>query len=277
MIRLWAILSTVIVACAVFGMIVFVAIKSLPVFSLELIFGDTPPLAAILGEPVWDGLWTPISGTLRLLFLTGLFAVPTGLSLGIYTAAYAGSKGERRIISFLEALAGVPSIIVGLFGFVLILFLRKWFFHAGTGLLLSAFCLAVMVLPVLAVNTYTSLKGVSQSLWLTASSLGMPKSAALFRLILPAAWEGVVSGLLLAAGRSAEDTAVILITGAVAGSVNPGFFGKFEALPFFIYYMGANYRDGFQLSQVFAAACVLLGLTLTLLGAAYLLKSGRRA
>ena len=161
--------------------------------------------------------------------------------------------------------------MIGLFGFVLILFLRR-FIPAGTSLLLSAFCLMILVLPVLALNTYTALRGIPLDLRITAVSLGLSKETAILKLLFPASAEAVLSGLLLAAGRCAEDTAVILITGVVASSHATGLFDKFEALPFFIYYTSANYQDAGQLSQVFVAAFLLRGLTLLFLSAGMLLK-----
>ena len=278
MIRYWGVFSSVALTAAVGAFVVFVGVHAVPGISVELFFNDTSPVDAVFrGTPVWNGLWTPLLGTLRLLFLAGVFAVPMGLSVGIYASEYAGEKMESRIVILFESLAGLPSIIVGLFGFVLILFLRRYFFPANTCMLLASFCLSILVLPALSLNTYTALKGIPESVRVAAASVGLGRGVVIFRLLIPAAAEGIFSGLLLAAGRCAEDTAVILMTGAVANAGNmTGIFGKFEALPFFIYYTSANYRNETQLAQVFTAALLLLAITPALLLAGTALKNRSR-
>jgi phosphate transport system permease protein len=272
LLKVWAGAASLLVTAALIALVYFVAVNALPAFSWGLIFGDTNPLDALFrGALVWDGLWTPFSGTLRLLALSLLFAVPVDLSIGIFTAEYARAPLRKTIVMLLESLAGLPSIIVGLFGFVLVLLLRR-FVPASCCLLLAAFCLSILVLPVLSLSVYTALRGLPQALRLTAASLGMSKDDAIFRVLLPAGRSGVVSGILLAAGRCAEDTAVILVTGAVAVSHSGGLFSKFEALSFFIYYTNANYQSEQQLAQVFAASFLLLVISLALLVAGLAVK-----
>jgi phosphate transport system permease protein len=205
------------------------------------------------------------------LVLSLLFAVPIDVSIGIYTAEYSSAPLRRAIVILLEALSGLPSIIVGLFGFVLVLLLRR-FVPASCCLLLAAFCLSILVLPVLSLSVYAALRSVPMELRLAAASLGLCKEDAIFSVLLPAARTGIVSGLLLTAGRCCEDTAVILLTGAVAVSHATGIFSKFEAIPFFIYYTSANYQSGEQLAQVFVASFILLVISLALLAAGLFVK-----
>jgi phosphate transport system permease protein len=259
--KYWSVLSSLFVAFAVLALVFFVTVQAIPELSLSLFFDDTSPLAAIFGgELVWSGLWNPLYGTVRLMGLTAAFALPLGLSLGIYLSEYANRRAERVILVLLESMSGLPSIVIGLFGFVLIIFLHQ-FIDAGTGMLLSAFCMAILVLPVLALNMYIAMRSLPAELRLTAASLGMRKEVAIVYIFLSAGMEAILSGCLLAAARCAEDTAVILLTGVVASSHATGIFDKFEALPFFIYYTSANYRDEAELAQVFVAAFVLLALT----------------
>ena len=278
MIKYWGFFSSAVVSAAVIALVIFLGVSAASGISVPLFFGDTKPFDAVFkGALVWNGLWAPILGTLRLLVLTGAFAVPMGLAVGIYASEYAKGKWERRITAVLESLAGMPSIIVGLFGFVLILFLRSYFFPANTSILLASFCLAVLVLPTLSLNTYAALKGLPESIRLTAASLGLRREAAIFMILIPSAAEGIFSGLLLSAARCAEDTAVILMTGAVAGTGNvTGIFDKFEALPFFIYYTSANYQDEAQLVQVFAAVFLLLVITSLFFASGTVLKNRSR-
>lgn len=172
-------------------------------------------------------------------------------------------------------LAGIPSIVIGLFGFALLLFLRKTFaLDANTGLLLSALCLAVLILPYLISTTRISITGLPTELRLTGASLGMSHSQIVRRILIPAALPGIFSGIILAIGRAAEDTSVILLTGAVANAGTPSSLtNNYEALPFHIYYLAAEYQSPAELTQAFVAALVLLCMSGLMLGTARLLQT----
>lgn len=201
----------------------FLMLRGLPGWSLTLFFGDTPPLDAVLrNAPVFDGLWPACVGTLTLVALAMLMAIPLGVASGIYLAEYATGRSQAWFSFCVDVLAGVPSILVGLFGFAMILFLRKTIApDANTGLLLSAACLAVLVLPYLISTTRLSLTGLPLDLRLAGASLGLSHAQIVWRILLPAAMRGIFSGIVLAIGRAAEDTAVILLTGAVANAGVP--------------------------------------------------------
>lgn len=218
-------------------------------------------LDAILGRrAVWDGLWPALAGTLYLVGLTLCLALFPGIGCGVYLAEYAGPKARTVAGCAVDMLAGTPSIVMGLFGFTLILFLRHSVAPAAnTCLLLAAGCLALLVLPVLVVSTREALEAVPPDLALTASSLGFTRGQRVRHVLLPAASRGIGGGVMLALGRSAEDTAVIMLTGAVANAGLPaGLAAKFEALPFAIYYITAQYRDQEELLRGFGASLVLL-------------------
>ena len=252
----------------------FLCWRSAPAWSLSLFFGDTPPLAALRGAPVFDGLWPACLGTLALVVLANAMAIPLGVATGVYLAEYASGRSKALFSFCIELLAGIPSIVMGLFGFTLILLLRKTVApQANTGLLLSALCLAVLVLPYVVSATRQAIEGLPRSLRLTGSALGLSHDQVVGRVLLPAAVPGICSGCVLAVGRAAEDTAVILLTGVVANAGAPNSLtGKYEALPFHIYYLAAQYQSPAELSQAFAAALVLLSLTALMLGLARLLR-----
>lgn len=260
---------------AVLGLLLdFLLWRGLPGWSQGLFFGDTAPLDALLeGAPVFDGLWPACLGTLALVALAAGIAIPIGVASGVYLAEYASGR-SRQVFSFcVDLLAGIPSILTGLFGFALILLLRKTVAPAAnTGLLLSALCLAVLVLPYLISSTRLSIEGLPHELRLTGASLGLTHGQVVGRILLPAAMHGIFGGVILAVGRAAEDTAVILLTGVVANAGTPSALnGKYEALPFHIYYLAAEYQSPAQLTQAFAAALVLLCVTGGMFAAARLL------
>lgn len=264
-------LSTVSVLVALMVMLLFLLFKSAPGWSVTLFFGDTPALDAVFrGAPVFDGLWPACIGTLALVLLSMAIAIPLGLATGIYLAAYAQGRFKDGLSFCVDVLAGMPSILVGLFGFALILFLRRtWLPDANTGLLLSALCIAVLVLPYLISTARLSIEKLPPELRLAGASLGLSHGQIVWRILLPAALPGIFSGIILAIGRAAEDTAVILMTGAVANAGSPSSLtGKYEALPFYIYYLAAEHQSPEELTQAFGAAVVLLLLTGLMFGCA---------
>ncbi len=164
---------------------------------------------------------------------------------------------------------------MGLFGFTLILFLRHTFWPGvNTSLLLAAACLALLVLPVLVTATCEALEAVPPGLRTTALALGFTRRQAARHILLPAAAPGIRGGVILALGRAAEDTAVIMLTGVVANAGLPAGLGaKFEALSFSIFYTAAQYQSQEELLRGFGAALVLLLLASGLLACARLLEA----
>ena len=249
----------------VVGYLLFFLIKrGLPTLGAGLFFGDTPVFDGITGRlPIWEGIWPACVGTLALIFLSASIAIPTGISGGIYLAEYSRGKSKQVITFLIDVLAGTPSILMGLLGFAAILFIRNVFgIQARTNLLLASLCIAFLVLPYIVRATQTALEGVPRILRITGLGLGMTRHQAIVHLLLPGAAKGILSGIILALGRAAEDTAVILLTGVVANAGIPrGLTDKFEALPFHIYYLSAEYQNQDELSQAFGTALVLLCMT----------------
>lgn len=261
LLALGAPLSVLLVAACVGVLLAFVLVKGVPTLSVGLIFGDTAPLDALLGRrPVWDGLWPALAGSLCLVGLTFCLALFPGVGCGLYLAEYAPPRLRAVADAAVDMLAGTPSIVMGLFGFTLILFLRRTVMpEANTSLLLAAGCLALLVLPVLIVSTREALEAVPAGLKLTALSLGFSREQRLRHVQLPAASPGIWSGVVLALGRAAEDTAVIMLAGVVANAGLPAGLGaKFEALPFAIFYTTAQYQTQDELQRAFGAALILL-------------------
>ena len=242
-------------------LLAFIIVKGLPTLGWKLFFGDTPALKAVLGlRPVWDGLWPALAGTLCLVGLTLCLALFPGIGSGVFLAEYAPPKVKDWAGAAVEMLAGTPSIVMGLFGFMLILFLRRTIApEANTCLFLAAGCLALLVLPTLIVSTREALEASSPMLRLSALSLGYSREQIVRYVLLPSAAPGIWSGIVLALGRAAEDTAVIMLAGVVANAGLPaGLMGKFEALPFYIFYTAAQYQNLEELARGFGASLVLL-------------------
>jgi phosphate transport system permease protein len=227
-----------------------------------LIFGKTAPLSALLLlQPVLDGLFPAIVGSLFLVSLSVGLAVPVGLAAGIYMAEYASGRTKRFFGLIMDILAGIPSIVVGLFGFSGAIFLHHHFSEKiFPCLLISAASLAFLVMPYLVRSTEAALWGIPIGIRNTAPALGATKLQNIRFVLLPHALSGIVSGIVLSIGRCAEDTAVIMLTGVVAtAGVPKSILSSFEALPFYIFYISSQYSTPGELANGYGAAILLLG------------------
>lgn len=242
---------------------------------LTLIFADTDPVDALLFKSrVFDGIFPAIIGTLALIFLALFIALPLGLATGIYLSEYASPRVKYYVALMVDILAGIPSIVVGLFGFSITIFLHTMFpDNIYPCLAISAIALAFLVLPYIIKSTQTSLQSIPTQARLTGLSLGADKFQNLRYVLLPCAMADIISGLVLAMGRCAEDTAVIMLTGVVAtAGVPSSIFANFEALPFYIYYTASEYADATELARAYGAALVLLLICFVLFSLSYLIK-----
>ncbi len=267
--------AVLLLVASVTAIIGFLVIKGYRSINLELIFADTRPLDAVLFKrPVFGGLFPAIIGTFFLILLSVGVALPLGLATGIYLAEYApaGLKGFFSLI--VDILAGIPSIVVGLFGFSITIFLHHFYDNRiFPCLLISALSLAFLVLPYIIKTTQEAIESLPLQIKLTAPSLGASKFENIIFVLLPSALSDVVSGVVLAIGRCAEDTAVIMLTGVVATAGIPkSIFASFEALPFYIYYIASEYSDPSELMKGYGAALILLLICAGLFALAHLIK-----
>jgi phosphate transport system permease protein len=153
------------------------------------------------------GFANAIVGTLILIGLASLLAVPVGVASGIYASEYRGSRLAAAIRFSADVLNGVPSIVVGIFAYsVVVLPVRRFSALAG------GFALGVMMIPIIARTTEELLRLVPDSLRDGALALGSTRAKAIFTVILPAALPGILTGILLALARIAGETAPLLFT-----------------------------------------------------------------
>ena len=253
----------------------YLLIKGLPSLRAELIFGKAEPLKVLSGHArVFDGIFPAMVGTFFLVVLSALLALPVGLCSGIYLAEYAKPGMKKLFGGLFDILAGIPSIVIGLFGFSLSIFLHNHFSdRIGPCLLISSLSLAVLVIPYIVRSTQISLEELPSGIRRTALALGATRLQNIAYVLIPNALSGISSGLFLAIGRCAEDTAVILLTGVVAmAGVPSSLLSQYEALPFYIYYISSQYSNPAELSNGYGACLVLLGICAVLFMFAYGLK-----
>ena len=240
----------------------YLFIKGIGTINIGLIFGETDPIEALLfKKQVFDGLFPAILGTFSLVVLSVGWAVPIGLATGIYLAEYAPSSMIKKVFNlFFDILAGIPSIVVGLFGFSLAVFLHKHYSERiYPCLLISSLSLAFLTLPYIIRTTQVSLESLPAETRLTALALGATRLQNIFYILIPKSLSGIVSGVILAIGRCAEDTAVIMLTGVVAtAGVPKSIFSTYEALPFYIFYISSQYSNTQELMSGYGASIILL-------------------
>ena len=271
----WAAGLTLLASVAV--LLCYLLAKGHEALSTGLIFGGTPPLRALLlQERVFDGLFPALAGTLLLIILSIAWAIPVGISTGIYLAEYADGRVKKALDAFFDVLAGIPSIVVGLFGFASAVFLHRHFSdRIGPCLLISSISLSFLVLPYLICTTQAALEGIPGETRLTALALGATRVQNIFLVLIPRSLPGIMSGIVLAIGRCAEDTAVIMLTGAVASAGLPSsLLSQYEAVPFYIYYISSQYADPAELTSGYGASILLLMLCAVLFSAAYGIRKG---
>jgi phosphate transport system permease protein len=212
------------------------------------------------------GVFPIIAGTLQVTLLGVATAMPLGLGTAIYLVEYTREGHLTRAIRFgSECLAGVPSIIFGLFGFVLFVLTLD----LGWSILSGGFTLALMTLPVVIRTSEEALKAVPKSYREVALSLGASKWQAIARVVLPAALPGILTGVILALGRAVGETAAVIFT---AGSSLPhrtpdSLFDGTRTLSVHFYQLA---REGISADNAFASAAILvLAISLINLGSSF--------
>lgn len=157
------------------------------------------------------GIWPAIVGTFYLTIGTAIFSVPLGIAAAIYLSEYAPvNKATQTIRLAIINLAGIPSVVYGLFGLGLFVI----FLNFGTSILSASLTLSIMTLPVIISTTEEALRAVPQSFRVVSVSLGATKWQTIRRVVLPQAIPGILTGVVLGLERAAGETAPILFTGA---------------------------------------------------------------
>jgi len=215
-------------------------------------------------EGLEGGILTSIVGSLLLGFFSILFAFPIGVLSGIYMNEYARESLWKKFIRLMtNNLAGVPSIVFGLFG--LALFVKAFGF--GPSILAGSLTLAALILPIIIRTTEESLKQVPREYREGSLALGATKWYTIRHVTLPTAFPNIISGLILGIGRIAGETAPIIFTVAASylSSLPNSIFNQVMALPFTIYYMATGHPNlGAAQPIAYGATVVLLGIVLSL-------------
>jgi len=212
-------------------------------------------LPAPVGE-VGGGMANAILGSLKLLLLAALFGVPIGLLGGVYLAEFGGRTVPFLVRYTADLMNGVPSIVMGIFAYALVVMPMHHFSTLAGGI-----ALGIMVIPTVLRNTESFLRDVPRSLREGSFALGANKWRMIATVVLPAASRGILTGVLLALARVAGETAPLLFTAFGNRYWSPGWMQPTSSLPVVIYtYATGPYEDWHR--QAWAAGLVLLGLVL---------------
>jgi len=258
-------------------------------FNRILLLGSTLLVCLILGVILWDifskgmssvswqfisrfptdgmtkgGILPAIIGTLLLTFITTLFAVPFGVACAIYLNEYARPSALTNIIrASIRNLAGIPSIIYGLFG--LALFVQA--LHLGTSVLSAGLTLGLLSLPYIITTTEEALKRIPNSMREATLALGATQFETIKDVVLPKALPGILTGVILTMSRAAGETAPILFTGVafyingISSSPNQ----EFMALPYHLYMLSTQHQAIEEVRPLaYGTAAVLILLVFTL-------------
>jgi len=251
------------------AVVIYILIQGAPAMSLEFISGF-PRDGMREG-----GILPAIIGTLYLTVGTAIFSVPLGIAAAIYLSEYASDTPLTRTIRIaIINLAGIPSVVYGLFGLGLFVLFLKF----GTSILAASLTLSIMTLPVIISTAEESLRAVPQAFRTVSISLGATRWQTIRRIVLKEALPGILTGVILGLERAAGETAPILFTGAAFFLPRlPGSpFDATMALPYHLFVISTQVPE-MPIQIQYGTALVLLVFVLTMNLIATVIRSRARA
>ncbi len=230
---------------ALVAVVAYVLVNGIDKLSFNLVLGEYSPDAPTL--------LPALIGTLELVGIAIIIAVPIGIASAIFLVEYTNNKGKFvKIVGVAtETLAGIPSIVYGLFGYLIFVVAFGW----GYSIIGGGITLAIMILPTIVRSTQESLLSVQGGLREGAYALGTSKVRTIFKIVLPSAAGGIVTAIILAIGRVVSESAVLILTiGMVVNKVPETLMAPGTSLALDIYYFANHGRP----DEAAATAVVLL-------------------
>lgn len=244
----------------------------------DIITKGAPGLTGIMfTKPIFeDGFANAVVGTLTMVLIASLISIPIGVATGIYLSEYGAKSKVNRTIRFLTTiLTGVPSIVVGIFTYdVVVLFTKKTFDFSYSSIA-GGISLSIIMLPIIALTTEEVLKLVPNAFRLASSGLGGTKFQTISRIIVPNALPAISTGVLLSIARAAGETAPLLFTALFSQNWADGLTSPTGSLPVLIFNL-YNDPDPVKNQLVWTASLFLLGIVLVINLPARLLASKGR-
>jgi phosphate transport system permease protein len=262
-------LVAVLTVLPILALIIFIIARGLEAVSWEFI--TAMPRDGMRA----GGIWPAIVGTFYLTIGTAISSVPLGVAAGIYLAEYAADNRWTRLIRIaIINLAGIPSVVYGLFGMGLFVI----FLNFGTSILASSLTLGIMTLPVIISTTEESLRSVPYSFRAVSISLGATRWQTIWRIVLPQSMPGILTGVILGLERAAGETAPILFTGVAffLPRLPQSPFDATMALPYHIFVISTQV-PGMPVEIQYGTVLVLLTFVLTMNLIATVIRQRARA
>jgi phosphate transport system permease protein len=247
--KIWITISTLILLTIVIYIFGYIFKNGFDSISLEFIFGN--PKGLPLGSE--GGVFPAIIGSLLLMVIACMFASILAISTAIYTVFYCNVKKIENIVHLIiQCMAGVPSIVLGLFGYTLLVMYLK----LGRSLLSGGITLGIMIFPYIQVRVEKILKEVDKSIIESSYALGVSKVYTIFKLILPLCKSDIISTITLAGGFAMGAAAPIVLTAAVIFAPVPkSLSSPVMALPFHLYILTG---EGISLEKSYGTALILI-------------------
>lgn len=241
--------SAVITVLTLLFLIAYILIKGVPYL--------TPDLFAWEYNSENVSLMPALINTILMTFLSLLIAGPLGIFAAIYLVEYAkrGNKLVEVIRVTAETLSGIPSIVYGLFGFLLFAVTFGWSYTMIGG----ALTLAIMILPLIMRTTEEALKSVPDSYREGSFGLGAGRLRTVFQIVLPSAIPGILAGIILAVGRIVGETAALMYTAGTVAGIPENLLGSGRTLAVHMYVLT---NEGLYTNQSYATAVVLLAIVI---------------
>lgn len=238
-------ISTAFTVLALAFILLYILIKGIPNLSLSLFATEYN------SENV--SLFPALVNTLTMTGLSLLLAVPVGIFSAIYLVEYAkrGNKLVKVVRITAETLSGIPSIVYGLFGYLLFVTKLKWSYS----ILAGAFTLAIMILPVIMRTTEEALKSVNDMYREASFGLGAGRLRTVFKVVLPSAVPGILAGIILSVGRIVGETAALIYTAGTVAKIPKDVMSSGRTLSVHMY---ALWNEGLNVNQSYATAVVLI-------------------
>lgn len=262
-------LMAVVTVLPIVGTVIYILLQGVPAISLEFLAGF-PHDGMRAG-----GILPAIIGTLYLTLGTAIFSVPLGIAAAIYLAEYAADNRWTRLTRLaIINLAGIPSVVYGLFGLGLFVL----FLQFGTSILAASLTLSIMTLPVIISTAEESLRSVPQAFRTVSISLGATRWQTIRRIVLKEALPGILTGVILGLERAAGETAPILFTGAAffLPRLPHSPFDATMALPYHLFVISTQVPE-MPIQIQYGTALVLLAFVLTMNVIATVIRSRARA
>ena len=238
-------LAAVITIAALLFLLVYILVNGIPYLNADLFSWEyTSENVSVVPAMI---------NTVIMAVISLIFAIPFGIGSAIYLVEYAkkGNKLVKVVRVTAETLTGIPSIVYGLFGMLFFVTALHWRFS----ILAGACTLAIMVLPVILRTTEEALMAVPDSFREGSFGLGAGKLRTIFKIILPSAVPGILSGVILSIGRIVGETAALMYTAGTVADIPKSVFSSGRTLAVHMYVLAS---EGLHVDQAYATAVVLL-------------------